>query len=103
MANKLTRTAVRVYGVMTALGDGSSDVLEGLMPFFEPILRPKQGERLDLDAFAQEVRDTYRWNFNTDIVEVFVPRLADAGWLTPDNPDIEQTTYTISLPDQILD
>lgn len=103
MVKTLTRSAARVYGVLTALGDGSPDVLERLIPFFEPILRPKQGERLDLDAFAKEVRDTLRWNFNTDIVEVFIPRLTDAGWLTPDNLAIEQTTYTISLPDQILE
>jgi hypothetical protein len=103
MVKTLTRSAARVYGALSALGDGSTDVLERLLPFFDPILRPKQGTRLDLDAFAKEVRETYKWNFNTDIVEVFIPRLVDAGWLTPDDPNIKQTTYTISLPDQILE
>jgi len=103
MVKALTRSAARVYGVLSALGDGSPDVLERLLPFFDPILRPKQGTRFDLDAFAKEVREAYKWNFNTDIVEVFIPRLVDAGWLAPDDTDIEQTTYTITLPDQILE
>lgn len=102
MAKSLTRTAARVYGALTALGDGTQDVLQKLLPFFEPILRPHQGERLDLDAFAEEVRDTYKWNFNVDIVEVLIPRLVEAGWLTKDDPNIEQSTYTITLPNDII-
>ncbi|MGE3246251.1 MAG: hypothetical protein AB7F96_03160 [Beijerinckiaceae bacterium] len=100
MVNPLTRSAARIYGTLSALGNGAPDVLERLLPFFDPILRPKNGMRFDLAAFAQEIRDTYKWNFNTDIVEVFVPRLCDAGWLLPDNPNIPQTTYTISMPEE---
>lgn len=99
MVKSLTRTTARVYGTLTALGTESSDVLEKLIPFFDPILRPNHGQRLDVVGFAAEVRQTYKWNFNTDIVEVFIPRLVDAGWLVPDNPDIEQTTYTITAPE----
>ena len=102
MPSKLTRSTVRIYGALIALGDGSVDLLERLLPFFEPILRPLQGNRLDLDSFAKEVRDTYNWNFNTDVVEVFVPRLRDARWITAITPDLPQTNYTITLPDQIL-
>ena len=102
MPSKLTRSTVRIYGALIALGDGSADLLERLLPFFEPILRPLQGNRLDLDSFAKEVRDTYNWNFNTDVVEVFVPRLRDARWITAITPNLPQTNYTITLPDQIL-
>ena len=102
MVETLTRSAARIYGALSALGGGSPDVLERLLPFFEPILRGKQGTRLNLDAFAKEIRETYRWNFNTDIVEVFIPRLVDAGWLTPDDAKIEQTTYTVTLPEKTL-
>ena len=102
MASNLTRSTARIYGALTALGDGSTDLLERLLPFFEPILRPAQGNVFDLDEFAKKVRDTYKWNFNTDVVEVFVPRLVDAGWLTAVEPSVEQTNYIISVPDRIL-
>jgi len=102
MASNLTRSTARIYGALTALGDGSVDLLDRLLPFFEPILRPLQGNVLDLEHFAGCVRDTYRWNFNTDVVEVFIPRLVDAGWLTALEPSVKQTNYIVSLPDQIL-
>lgn len=102
MTRNLTRSTIRIYGALTALGDGSTDLLERLFPFFEPILRPLQGSILDLDDFAREVRNTYKWNFNTDVVEVFIPRLVDAGWLTAAESSVEQTNYIITLPDQIL-
>ena len=102
MTTNLTRTTARIYGALTALGDGSTDLLERLLPFFEPILRPLQGTMFDLEDFARKVRDTYKWNFNTDVVEVFIPRLHDAGWLTAVEPSFKQTSYTITLPDQIL-
>lgn len=102
MTSNLTRTTARIYGALTALGDGSTDLLERLLPFFEPILRSLQGSVLDVDDFARRVRDTYKWNFNSDVVEVFVPRLRDAGWLTSVEPSVEQTSYIITLPDQIL-
>ena len=102
MTKSLTRTTARIYGALTALGDGSPDLLERLLPFFEPILRPLQGSILDLGAFAREVRDTYKWNFNTDVVEVFIPRLRDAGWIKAVDPSVKQTSYIITLPDQIL-
>jgi hypothetical protein len=99
MPSNLTRTAARIYGTLSGLGGNASDVLGRLLPFFDPILRPKQGRQFDVDGFAREVRDTYRWNFNSDVVEVFLPRLVDAGWLTADDPKTEPTTYHISLPD----
>ena len=103
MPSNLTRSTARIYGALTSLGDGSTDLLVRLLPFFEPILRPLQGHLFNLDEFAREVRDTYKWNFNTDVVEVFIPRLVEAGWLTAVMPTVEQTNYTITLPDQILD
>lgn len=102
MASNLTRTTARIYGSLTALGDGSIDVLERLLLFFEPILRPAQGNIFSLEDFARDVRETYRWNFNTDVVEVFIPRLVDARWLTPVDASVEQTNYVITLPDQIV-
>nr|WP_319250608.1 hypothetical protein [uncultured Celeribacter sp.] len=99
MPSSLTRTTARIYGTLSGLGGNASDVLSRLLPFFDPILRVKQGHQFDVEGFAREVRDTYKWNFNSDVVEVFLPRLVEAGWLTADDPNTEPTTYHITLPD----
>lgn len=99
MPSNLTRTAARIYGTLSGLEGNATDVLGRLLPFFDPILRPKQGYQFDVEGFAREVRDTYKWNFNSDVVEVFLPRLVEAGWLTADDPNTEPTTYHITLPD----
>lgn len=99
MAQNLTRSAVRIYGALTALGNGASDVLTKLLPFFEPILREVNGQAFDPQAFANSVRSTYHWNFNVDIVEVFTPRLDDAGWLTSQSEGDKSGAYFVSLPE----
>lgn len=97
MAKQLTRSAVRIYGALSALGNDSGNVLEGLLPFFDPILRHHNGRKLDPDVIAAEIRDTYKWNFNSDLVETFVPYLKRNGWLVADIPDVKDTTYTIQV------
>ena len=96
MAKTLTRTAARIYGVLESLGDGSSDILDRLLPFFEPILAARAHERFDPHDVATDIQQTYKWNFSTDIVEVFVPRFREKGWLTPDDPDADITGYTVN-------
>lgn len=97
MAKSLTRTAARIYGALESLGGGSSDILDRLLPFFEPILAARAHERFDPHDIATDIRDTYKWNFSADIVEVFVPRLRDKGWIRPDDADANTTGYTISV------
>ncbi len=99
MPSTLTRTAARIYGTLSGLGGDATDVMGRLLPFFDPLLRSKQGHQFDVEGFAREVRDAYKWNFNSDVVEVFLPRLVEAGWLTADDPSIQPTTYHITLPD----
>lgn len=103
MAISLTRSAVRVYGALSGLGNGSSNIFEKLIPFFEPILRPKQGSLLNVEEFAQEVREAYRWNFTSDIVEVFIPFLQEAGWIYPESERLPQGPFVVNLPDEICD
>lgn len=99
MAVQLTRSAVRIYGALSALGNGTGSVLDNLLPFFEPILRQHNGEKLNPSHFANLIRETYRWNFNEDLVEVFTPYFERSGWITADIPGQANTTYTISLPE----
>lgn len=95
MVKQLTRTAVRVYGALSALGNGSGSVMESLVPFFVPILQGHVGEKLDPHAIAAEVRNTYKWNFNADLVETFAPLLEQYGYLLADIPGRQDTTYTV--------
>jgi len=100
LAKQLTRSAVRIYGALSALGNGSGNVLERLLPFFEPLLRVRTGQKLAPAEFANDVRDAYKWNFNADLVEAFVPYFVDVGWIVPDIPNETNTTYTIYVPDE---
>lgn len=103
MVKQLTRTAVRVYGALSALGNGSGSVMDSLVPFFAPILQRHVGEKLDPHAIAAEVRDTYKWNFNADLVETFAPLLVQHGYIIADIPGRQDTTYTISIKDDEAD
>ncbi|NIZ01886.1 hypothetical protein [Thalassospira lucentensis] len=103
MTTSLTRSAVRVYGALSGLGNGSNNIFEKLIPFFEPILRPKQGSLLNIEEFAQEVREAYRWNFTADIVEVFVPFLLEVNWIYPESEKLPQGPYVVNLPEEIGD
>ena len=99
MAKHLTRSAVRIYGALSALGNDSGNVLEGLLPFFDPILRRHNGRKLDSHVIAAAIRDTYKWNFNSDLVETFAPYLERHGWIVADIPGAQDTTYTIQIAD----
>jgi len=93
---RLTKTAARVYAVLNNFGDGSTDVIERLIPFLEPILAARAGQLLDTGELAADVRAAYKWNFNEDIVEVFVPRLEQRGWLVAKDPSASKVSYFIA-------
>lgn len=99
MVKQLTRSAVRIYGALSALGNGSENIMESLLPFFDPVLRRHSGEKLDPALIAAEVREIYKWNFNSDLVEAFVPYLERQGWIQADIPKNKDTTYTIRMED----
>ncbi|MBX4864296.1 hypothetical protein HJA86_31095 [Rhizobium bangladeshense] len=99
MGKQLSRSAVRVYGALSALGNQNGNLLESLLPFFDPILRQYNGQKLDPDAVAAAIRETYRWNFNTDLVETFIPYLVRQGWILPDIQGVKDTSYTIQITD----
>ena len=69
------------------------------MPFFDPILCQYNGRKLDPDVIAAAIRDAYKWNFNSDLVETFVPYLERHGWIVADIPGGQDTTYTIQMVD----
>ncbi|NML76836.1 hypothetical protein HHL25_22095 [Rhizobium sp. S-51] len=101
MPQQLTRSAVRIYGALSALGSESGNLMEAILPFFDPVLRLYNGNKLDPNVIASAVRDTYKWNFNADLVEAFVPYLERQGWVVADIAANKDTSYTIQMPVQV--
>ncbi len=77
----VTRQALRVYAALAELRDRRGDVLDALIPFFEPILSLMNGRLFDPRLFALGVQKLYRWPFTKDIAEQFIPRLMSKGYL----------------------
>ncbi|MDP9732283.1 hypothetical protein [Agrobacterium sp. SORGH_AS_0440] len=79
--SNVTRHALRVYAALTELKGEDHDVLDALIPFFEPILTLLNGHIFNPHVFAAGVRRLYRWRFTGDIAEAFIPRLEKRGIL----------------------
>lgn len=79
--SNVTRRTLRVYAALSELKGGDNDVLDALIPFFEPILSVMNGKIFDPHVFSAGVRKVYRWRFTGDIAATFVPRLERKGFL----------------------
>ncbi|MBE0703332.1 MAG: hypothetical protein IH582_09205, partial [Afipia sp.] len=95
MANLNTRS-FRIFAVLENYRGHSSDILEALIPFFEPILEEFSGTMLDRELFALRVSEAYRWNFTGDIVEEFIPRFSAHGWLKEISKTNERAVYQVT-------
>ena len=81
MEKPLTQRALRIFAVLESYRAGSSDILDALLPFFEPILAEFPGLTLNVSAFATRVSEAYHWNFTADIVEELIPRFEARRWV----------------------
>jgi hypothetical protein len=77
----VTRHALRVYSALSELKGNSEDILDALIPFFEPVLEVMNGRVFEPRLFAVGVQKLYRWRFTADIAEHFIPRLVRKGLL----------------------
>lgn len=77
----VTKHALRVYTALQQLRGNNADILDSLIPFFDPILEQLDNSVLNPTIFAKGVHHLYRWRFNRDIVEQFIPRLERKGLL----------------------
>lgn len=92
----VTRHALRVYSALSELKESSGDdVLDALVPFFEPVLEVMNGKLFVPRLFAVGVQKLYRWRFTTDIAEHFIPRLVRKGYLVKQNSRGTQGIYTV--------
>ena len=95
--NKITQSTLRVYSVLEGFREGSSDILDGIAPYFEPLLRDRNGQILDPVEFASSVCETYRLNITPDIVEEFIPRFLRFGWITEIEHSKDHSSYRIQI------
>ncbi|NTH46631.1 hypothetical protein [Rhizobium rhizogenes] len=79
--SNVTRHALRVYAALSELKGNERDVLDALLPFFDPILTLMNGKIFNPHVFAAGVRRLYRWRFTGDVAEAFIPRLERKGIL----------------------
>lgn len=79
--SNVTRRALRVYMALSELRPQSGDVLDALIPFFEPVLALMNGKVFDPQLLAKGAQKLYRWRINRDIAESFIPRLMKKGYL----------------------
>jgi hypothetical protein len=77
----VTRHALRVYAALSELSGNNENILDALIPFFEPILEVMNGKFFDPRLFATGVQKLYRWRINKDIAEEFIPRLVRKKYL----------------------
>lgn len=84
MVERLPARAIRVFAVLESYGDGeNSDVLDSLLPFFEPVVAEFGGQSFDPEKCASRIRSEYHWNLTADVIEELIPRFRAKGWLEP--------------------
>jgi hypothetical protein len=103
MNKTLTQRALRVFAVLEDYRAGSPDILDALLPFFEPIIAEFNGHVLNQELFATRVREAYRWNFTADIVEELIPRFQSKGWVHEVTGVADTPAYRVSYSSAIAE
>src|ERR1700733_358525 len=81
--SSVTRHALRVYSALSSLKGSGDDILDALIPFFEPVLEIMNGKIFDPRLFAVGVQKLYPWRFTTDIAEHFHTSTSRQGIFDP--------------------
>jgi hypothetical protein len=77
----ISRHALRVYAALEGLAGHNEDILDALVPFFEPVLSVMNRKLLEPQLLATGMRKLYGWRINRDVAEQFIPRLLRKGYL----------------------
>lgn len=99
----VTRRALRVYAALSELQPGQQDVLDAILPFFEPILEKMNGRFFDPRLFSLGVRKVYRWRFTSDIADTLTPRLVKAGYLKEAGRRGQKAAYIVTFESKSTD
>ncbi|PIT02066.1 hypothetical protein TSA1_15840 [Bradyrhizobium nitroreducens] len=97
--SNVTRRALRVYAALTELKGNENDVLDALIPFFEPILSLMNGKVFDPYVFSAGVRRLYHWRFTGDIASTFIPRLERKGILKRRAQSGQEAVWVVNFID----
>ena len=92
----LTKRTLRVFSVLEQYGEGSTDPLDALLPFFEPILASFSGNFYDPELFAEQVRSQLHWNFTRDIAEELCAPFLKRGWLAKETQSNSNVIYKVT-------
>ncbi|MGE0408819.1 MAG: hypothetical protein AB7P23_06100, partial [Amphiplicatus sp.] len=79
--SRLTDRAVRIYAILEDFRRGSADILDSILPFFQPILMERNGRPYDPAEIASATNDAYRWNLSLDVAEELISRFEGRGWV----------------------
>jgi hypothetical protein len=101
--SNVTRRALRVYAALSELKGDDADVLDALIPFFEPILSVMNGKIFDPYIFSAGVRKLYRWRFTGDIAAAFIPRLERKGFLKKRAHTTQGTVWLVQYEERQAD
>lgn len=97
----LSARSIRIFAVLEAYRSGDGDILDTLLPFFEPHLADQSGSQFDPSKISDAMKSAFGWNLSSDIVEEFIPRFKARGWLSEvgsSNSKSYQITYTAAEP-----
>lgn len=97
---KLTHRQIATYAFISSNIYGTQDLLFGLLPFFQPILKASAGSAFDIKEFKKRIEEVYGWQITTDVVEDLIPRFEKKGWLTELKYGEKEASYKINdFPD----
>lgn len=95
----MRRRMLITYAVISQEMMGTTDILSGLLPFFEPILDQRKGQIFDRTEFIGEVARYTHWRLTTDIADQIIYRMAKAKWLTREVEEKDAVIYRITIPE----
>ncbi len=93
----------RVYAALSELKGDQGDVLDALIPFFDPILSVMNGKIFDPHVFSAGVRKLYRWRFTGDVAATFIPRLERKGFLRKEAHTYHGTIWVVTYDEHTED
>ena len=97
----LTKRALRVFAVLEDFQNGSEDILQGLLPFFEPDLAEQNGQLFAPSEFAKIINSRYHWNLTSDVIEELIPRFVERSWLEENGRTRQIISYRVILENQV--
>lgn len=98
----LSQRALRVFSVLEAYRGANDDIIDALLPFFEPMLSDLTGTVYRPAEFAAKVSNAYRWHFTKDIAEELAPRFAARSWLREIGSDRDEKAYEVIYAPAII-